>query len=38
MSGLFATLGPAKPAEGGHYTVQRIKRETMGADINRGSS
>ena len=38
MSGLFATLGPAQPAAGGHHTVQRIKRETRGADIKRGSS
>jgi hypothetical protein len=38
MSGLFATLGPAQPAAGGHHTVQRIKRETMDADIKGGSS
>ena len=38
MNGLFATLGPVRPAAGGHHTVQRIKRETMGADIKRGSS
>ena len=38
MSGLFATLGPTQPAAGGHHTVQRIKRETMGADFKEGSS
>ena len=38
MSSLFATLGPAQPGAGGHYTVQRIKRETMDADIKGGSS
>ncbi len=38
MSGFFATLGPAQPAAGGNHTVQRIKRETMDADIKRGSS
>ena len=38
MSGLFTTLGPAQPAAGGHHTVQRIKRESMDADIKRGSS
>ena len=38
MSGLFATLGPAQPAAGGYHIVQRIKRETRGADIKRGSS
>ena len=38
MSSLFATLGPAQPAAGGHHTVQRIKRESMGADIKSGSS
>jgi hypothetical protein len=38
MSSLFATLGPAQPAAGGHHTVQRIKRESMDADIKRGSS
>lgn len=38
MSSLFATLGPAQPAAGGHHTVQRIKRESMGADIKRGST
>jgi len=38
MSGLFATLGPAQPAAGGHHAVQRIKRETIDADIKGGSS
>ena len=38
MSGLFATLGPTQPAAGGHHTVQWIKRESMGADIKKGSS
>jgi len=38
MSGLFATLGPAQPAAGGHHTVQQIKCKSMDADIKRGSS
>jgi len=38
MSGLFATLGPAQPAAGGHHTVQQIKRETVGAEIKGVSS
>ena len=38
MSGFFATLGPAQQAAGGNHTVQRIKRETMDADIKIGSS
>ena len=38
MSGLFATFGPAQPAAGGNQTAQRIKRETMDADLKGGSS
>ena len=38
MSGFFATLGPAQPAAGGNHTVQRIKRETTGADLKESSS
>ena len=38
MSGLFATFGLAQLAVGGKQTVQRIKRESMGADRTGSSS
>ena len=37
MSGFFATFGSAQPVVGGNQTPQRIKCETMGADLKEGS-
>jgi len=38
MGGFYVAVGPAQPAAGRNHTVQRIKRETMDADIKGGSS
>ena len=38
MGGFYVAVGPAQPAAGKNHTVQRVKRETMGADFKEGSS
>jgi len=38
MSGLLVTFGLVQPALDGNQTVHRIKRKTMVAELNGGSS
>ena len=38
MSGLLVTFGPVQPALDGNQTVQGIKRKTMVAELDGGSS